>query len=177
MKKIKCLCVQTRWFSLRFMSTAQSMRMDSAQVFYRNSFQHTQVQKSLEQTYRCSEVCVTSMPLVLKSTHLDHGGMTQTAKQSCEAQGLCKAGKQYPNNGILEAKNLPEPPILCLLIPFIIQNTLALLTFSSPANCSWQMETNDQIPFEKSPGNSSMSHLISRTMGHFVMHPNASAAH
>lgn len=59
------------------------------------------------------------MPVVLKSTHLEHGGMTQTAKQSCEVQELCKEGKQYPNNGILKAKNLPEPPILCFLVPFI----------------------------------------------------------
>lgn len=61
------------------------------------------------------------MPVVLKNTHLDHGGMTQTAKQSCEVQELCKEGKQYPNNGILKVKNLPEPPILCFLGPFIIE--------------------------------------------------------
>lgn len=33
----------------------------------------------------------------------------------------------------------------------------ALLTFSFPSNCSWQMEINDQIPLEKTPGNSSIS--------------------
>lgn len=60
------------------------------------------------------------MPVVLKSTHLDHGGMTQTAQQSCEVQELGKEGKQYPNNGILKVKSLPEPPSLCFLAPFII---------------------------------------------------------
>lgn len=113
------------------------------------------------------------MPVVLKSTHLEHGGMTQTAKQSCAVQELRKEGKHYPNNGILKAKILPEPPILCFLVPFIIKKPPILLTFSLPSNCSWQMETNDQIPFEKSPGNSSINHLISKTMGHFVTCPNA----
>lgn len=61
------------------------------------------------------------MPVVLKSTHLEHGGMTQTAKQSCAVQELCKEEKHYPNNGILKAQNLPEPPILCFLVPFIIK--------------------------------------------------------
>lgn len=47
------------------------------------------------------------MPVVLKSTHLDRGGMTQTVKQSCEVQELCMERKHYPNNGILKAKYPP----------------------------------------------------------------------
>jgi len=61
------------------------------------------------------------MPVALKSTHLAHGRMTQTAKQSCEVQEFCKEGKHYPNNGILKAQNLPEPLILCFLVLFVIK--------------------------------------------------------
>lgn len=60
------------------------------------------------------------MPVVLKSTHLDRGGMTQTVKQSCEVQELCMERKHYPNNGILKAKYPPGPWILCFLVLFII---------------------------------------------------------
>lgn len=84
-------------------------------------------------------------------------------------------GKQSPNNGILKAKYLPEPQILCFLVPLIIRtkHNTVLLTFSLPPNCSWQMEPNDQILLEKAPRNSSIRHLITKTMGHFVTWPNA----
>lgn len=96
------------------------------------------------------------MPVVLKSTHLEHGGMTQTAQQSCEVQELCKEGKQYPNNGILKGKKSPRTSQILLSSTLHYLMKSLLLTFSL-SHCSWQMGINDQIPLEKSPGKSSIN--------------------
>lgn len=82
------------------------------------------------------------MPLVLKSTHLDHGGWLKLLRRVVKCRNSARKENRIQTMGSWRLKS-PRTSQFVLSSTYHYLMKTVLLTFSFPSNCSWQMEINN----------------------------------